>query len=123
MTLTLNQMLLIILTVAAVVAVTFIVLFLAQLRKTAQEAQRTLIKAQEMMEDFKEIEAKLNANLEAVGEVVNQSKKALSGLSQMSSLVPPNALRSSAKYLPIIIPLLRFGWQLIKNRKEKHNGK
>ena len=45
MTLTLNQVLWIILTVAGVVVLTFLALFLNQLRKTAREAETTLVKA------------------------------------------------------------------------------
>ena len=68
MTLTLNQVLGIILTVAAVVAVTFLALFLNQVRRTAREGEKTLAKAQEMMDGLKEIEAKVNASLDNVGK-------------------------------------------------------
>ena len=53
MTLTLNQVLWIILTVAAVVAVTFLAMFLNQLRRTAREGEKTLAKAQEMLDGMK----------------------------------------------------------------------
>lgn len=125
MLLTLNQVLLIILTLAAVVAATVLVMFLLQLRRTAREAEMALAKAQELMEGMKEIEAKLNANLDSVGEVLAGSKKALGGLSQLAFLSPRNMFKSSsklAKYWPLIIPLVRFGWQLMRKRKEKRDG-
>src|SRR5512137_1673449 len=80
MTLTLNQVLGIILTVAAVVAVTFLVLFLNQLRRTAREGEKTLVKAQETMDGLQVIEAKINSSLDSVGEVLAVSKKAAAGL-------------------------------------------
>jgi uncharacterized protein YoxC len=67
MILTLNQVLGIILTVAGVVAIVFLVLFLNQLRRTAREGEKTLAKAGETMDALQMIEAKLNASLDDVG--------------------------------------------------------
>jgi uncharacterized protein YoxC len=122
MTLTLNQVLGIILTVAAVVAVTFLALFLNQLRRTAREGEKTLAKAQEMMEGFKEIEAKVNASLDNVGEVLATSKKAVAGLSEITFFLTSKVIRPSAKFWPFLFPLLRFGLQQMKKRKENKDG-
>lgn len=122
MTLTLNQVLWIILTVAAVVAVTFLALFLNQLRKTAREAERTLVKAQETMDGLQVIEAKINASLDNVGEVLATSKKAVSGLSEVTFFLTSKVIRPSAKYWPFLFPLVRFGLQQMKKRKEKKDG-
>ena len=122
MTLTLNQVLAIILTVAAVVAVTFLALFLNQLRRTAREGEKTLAKAQEMMEGFKEIEAKVNASLDSVGEVLATSKKAVAGLSEVTFFLTSKIIRPSAKFWPFLFPLLRFGLQRMKKRKENKDG-
>jgi len=122
MTLTLNQALGIILTVAAVVAVTFLALFLNQLRRTAREGEKTLAKAQEMMEGFKEIEAKINASLDNVGEVLATSKKAVAGLSEIMFFLTSKVIRPSAKFWPFLFPLLRFGLQQMKKRKENKDG-
>lgn len=122
MTLTLNQVLGIILTVAAVVAVTFLALFLNQLRRTAREGEKTLAKAQEMMDGMKEIEAKINASLDDVGEVLATSKKAVTGLSEIMFFVSSKVIRPSAKYWPFLFPLLRIGLQQMKKRKEKKDG-
>ncbi len=122
MTLTLNQVLGIILTVAAVVAVTFLALFLNQLRRTAREGEKTLAKAQEMMDGMKEIEAKINASLNDVGEVLATSKKAVTGLSEIMFFVSSKVIRPSAKYWPFLFPLLRIGLQQMKKRKEKKDG-
>jgi uncharacterized protein YoxC len=122
MMLTLNQVLWIILTVAAVVAVTFLVLFLSQIRRTAREAERTLVKAQEMMNGLKEIEAKLNVSLDDVGQVLATSKKAVSGLSDVSLFLTSKVLRPSARFWPLALPLLSFGLHQLKKRKEKKDG-
>jgi len=122
MTLTLNQVLGIILTMAAVVAVTFLALFLNQLRRTAREGQKTLAKAQEMMDGLKEIEAKVNASLDNVGEVLAASKKAVTGLSEITFFLTSKVIRPSAKYWPFLFPLLRLGLQQMKKRKEKKDG-
>jgi uncharacterized protein YoxC len=119
MLLTLNQVLGIILTVAAVVAVTFLSLFLNQLRRTAREGEKTLAKAQEMMDGLKEIEAKVNASLDNVGEVLATSKKAVTGLSEITFFLTSKVIRPSARYWPFLFPLIRLGLQQMKKRKEK----
>jgi len=122
MTLTLNQVLGIILTVAAVVAVTFLAMFLNQIRRTAREGAKTLAKAQEMMDGMKEIEAKINASLDNVGEVLTTSKKAVAGLSEITLFLTSKVIRPSAYYWPFLLPLARFGWRQMKKRKEKQHG-
>jgi hypothetical protein len=119
MLLTLNQVLGIILTVAAVVAVTFLALFLNQLRRTAREGEKTLAKAQEVMDGLKEIEAKVNASLDNVGEVLATSKKAVTGLSEITFFLTSKVIRPSARYWPFLFPLIRLGLQQMKKRKEK----
>lgn len=119
MTLTLNQVLGIILTVAAVVAVVFLTLFLNQLRRTAKEGERTLVKAQATMEGLQVIEAKLNANLDNVGQVLAASKKAVTGISEVTLYLTSNVIRPTAKYWPFVLPLVRLGLQQWKKRKEK----
>ena len=122
MTLTLNQVLGIILTVAAVVVATFLAMFLSQARRTAREAERTLAKAQEAVEGLKAIEAKLDASLESVGQVLATSKKAMTGLSEITLFLTSKVVRPSAKYWPILFPLLSFGLRQLKKRKENKDG-
>jgi drug/metabolite transporter (DMT)-like permease len=122
MMLTLNQVLGIILTVAGVVAVVFLVLFLNQLRRTAREGEKTLAKAQETMEGLQQIEAKLNASLDNVGEVLAVSKKAVTGISEVMFFLTSKIIRPTAKYWPFVLPLVRLGLQQMKKRKEKKDG-
>jgi uncharacterized protein YoxC len=122
MALTLNQVLGIILTVAGVVAIVFLILFLNQLRRTAKEGEKALMRAQEAMEGLQAIEAKLNANLDNVGEVLAVSKKAVSGISEVAFFLTSKVIRPSAKYWPFIFPLVRLGLQQWKKRKERKDG-
>jgi hypothetical protein len=122
MLLTLNQILAIILTIAAVVVATLLALFLIQLRRTAREGEKALAKAQELMEGMKVIEAKVDSGLDDLGHVLQTSKKAVSRLSEITYFLSPRGLRPSAKYWPFLFPLIRFGWQQLKKRKEKHHG-
>jgi uncharacterized protein YoxC len=122
MLLTLNQVLFIILTIAAAVAVVFLVRFLIQLRRTAREAEKTLAKAQELMDGFRVIEAKINASLDDVGQVLQTSKKAAAGLTEITAFLTTRVIRPSSKFLPFLFPLVRFGWQQLQKRKEKKRG-
>lgn len=122
MPLTLNQILGIILTLAAVVAVVFLVLFLNQLRKTAREGEKTLVKAQETMDGLQVIEAKINSSLDNVGEVLATSKRAVSGLSGITHFLTSGVIRPSARFWPLIVPLLSFGLRQLKKKKEKKYG-
>ncbi|MGZ7046533.1 MAG: hypothetical protein ACXVI6_04010 [Candidatus Aminicenantales bacterium] len=122
MGLTLNQVLLIILTISAVVAVVFLVRVLIQLRRTAREAELTLAKAQELMDGFKVIEAKINSSLDDVGQVLQTSRKAAAGLTEITGFLTTRFIRPSARFLPFLIPLVRIGLQQLKKRKEKDCG-
>ncbi len=122
MPLTLGQVLGVVLSFAGVVAIVFLILFLNQLRKTAREGEKTLIKAQEAMDGLQAIEAKLNASLDSAGEVLAMSKKAVSGISEAAFFVTSKVIRPTARYWPFVFPLVRFGLQQWKKRKEKKDG-
>jgi uncharacterized protein YoxC len=122
MTLTLNQVLGIILTVAAVVAVIFLVTFLNQLRKTAREGEKTLAKAQETMDGLNVIEAKINASLDNVGEVLATSKRAVAGLTGVTHFLTSSVIRPSARFWPLLVPLLSFGLRKMKKKRRNKDG-
>ncbi len=122
MTLTLNQVLGIVLTVAAVVAVTFLVMFLNQLRRTAREGEKTLVKAQETMDGLQVIEAKINASLDNVGEVLATSKRAVAGLTGVTHFLASSVIRPSVRFWPLLFPLLSFGLQKMKKKRRNKDG-
>ena len=122
MPLTLSQVLSLILTVAAVVAVIFLVMFLNQLRRTAREAEKSLAKAQEVMDELKTIEAKLNKGLDDAGQVLQISRKAVTGVSNFASLVSFKFARPAARFLPFLVPLVRLALNQIKKKRRNENG-
>jgi len=122
MLLTFNQVLFLVLTIAAVVAVTFLTLFLVQLRRTAREGEKTLVELRELVRNLQEIEHKVNLRIDDVGEIIESSKKTLSGLSEVTFFLTTRVIRPASKFWPILFPLVRLGWQQLRKRKEKKHG-
>ena len=119
MLLTLNQTLVLVISIAFVVAIVFLVFFLVQLRRTAREGERTLVELRELAEGFKSIEQKVNARIDDVGEILESSKKTVAGLSEVTLFLTTKVIRPASKYWLILYPLIRLGWQQLKKRKEK----
>lgn len=119
MLLTLNQALFLVISIAFVVAVVFLVLFLIQLRRTAREGERTLVELRELAKGLKGIEQKVNSRIDDVGEILESSKKTVAGLSEVTLFLTTKVVRPASKYWLILYPLLRLGWQQLKKRKEK----
>jgi len=121
MPLTLNQFLFLVITFTVVVAVTFLVLFLIQLRKTAREGEKTLTEIGKLVKDLRETERKVNTAVDDLGETIQTSKKTVANLSEITLFLTTKVIRPASKYWPVLFPLLRFGWQQLKKRKEKKN--
>lgn len=121
MLLTFNQVLYLILTVCAAVLVAFLVLFLIQLKKTAREAEKSFQELQVILHKLERIEDKLDRRLDDAGVIIESTKQTVSGLSELSLFLTTKVVRPASKFWPVLFPLLRFGWQLMKKRKEKKN--
>ena len=121
MPLTLNQFLLLVITIAVVIAVTFLVNFLRQLRKTAREAEETLIEVKMLVGETREMSRILQSRIEDVGELVHASKKTIVSVSEIAWFVTTKILRPSSKYWPFLFPLIRLGWRQAKKFKEEKN--
>jgi type VI protein secretion system component VasK len=121
MPLTLNQFLLLVITIAVVVAVTFLVTFLRQLRKTAHEAEKTLIEITQLVGEARETSRSVQAKIEDIGELVRASKKTAMSISEIAWFVSMKILRPSSKYWPFLFPLIRLGWRQAKKLKEEKN--
>lgn len=119
MLLTLNQTLLLVLTVAAVVVVVFLILFLIQIRRTAREGERTLAEVRELAVSLKEIERKVNARIDDVGELLESSKQTAAGLAQASLFLTTRVVSPASRYWPLLYPLLRIGWKQLKKMKKR----
>lgn len=123
MPLTLTQALLIVLTIAAVVAVVFLVRLFIQLRRTAAEGEKALAEFRTLAKHLVDLDLAVKARVEELGETLQASKQAAVQLSQASLLVTTKVLNPSAsKFLPFVLPVVRFLWQQARKRKEKRNG-
>lgn len=121
MPLTLNQFLLLVITIAVVVAVTFLVGVLIHLRKTAREAEKTLIEIKLLVGEARETSRSIQSKIEDVGELVRASKKTAVSISEIAWFATTKILRPSSKYWPFLFPLIRLGWRQAKKLKEEKN--
>ncbi len=123
MSLTLSQFLHLILTLSAVVAVTFLVMFLIQLRKTAREGEKALVDFRELAANLNTTNQKVNQKIDELGSVVDATRKAATGLSRASMFFSSGFMRPTSRYWPFLIPLLRLVMrQWKKKKKEIKNG-
>ncbi|MCK7534207.1 MAG: hypothetical protein MZV63_25890 [Marinilabiliales bacterium] len=119
MTLTLNQALLIILTVAAVVAAVFLVRLFAQLRRTAAEGEKALAEFAELARHLKELDLVVKEQVEELAKTISASKAG--GGQCRRSLVPHHVqVRSTAVQISsLILPVARFLWRQVGKRKKE----
>ena len=123
MPLTLNQFLLLVLTFAAVIVAVYIIRLLVQLRRTAAEGQKTLADLRVLAKNLNELDLLVKEKVEDLGKTLEASKKAAVNISEASFLITSKIVRPSSKYLPLVLPIARFVWRQLKNRKEKRHGK
>ena len=122
MALNLNQVLFLILTIAAVTVAVFLVRFLIQLRRTAGEGEKTLAEMRRLAENLNELDLVVKAKVEDLGRLVEASKSTAMNLSEASMFLTTRLLRPAANYWPLVYPLLTFFWRRIRKRKEKKDG-
>lgn len=123
MQLTLNQFLFLVMTVAVVVAVTFLVTLLIQLKKTAKEGEETLVEMKSLVRNLSETSLKAREKIDDVDETLQAAKKTANRLAQLTWFLTTRLYGSSisSKYWPFVFPMMRLGWRLWKKRKEKNN--
>lgn len=121
MSLTLNQFLLLVITIAVVVAVTFLVTLFTQLRKTAKEGEETLRELRELVQNLKETNQKVNTKIDDLGEIVEVSKNTVISLSEIALFLTTKIIKPSSKYWPFLFPFFRIGWRQLRKKKRKEN--
>ena len=121
MQLTLNQFLFLVMTIAVVVAVTFLVTLLIQLKKTAKEGEETLVEMKSLIKNLSETSLKAREKIDDVDETLQAAKKTANRLAQLTFFMGTRLFGSSSKYWPFVFPMMRLGWRLWKKRKEKNN--
>ena len=123
MTLTLNQFLFLVITIAVAVAVAYLVLFLRQLKNTAREGEKTLVEINSLIRNLQETSTRINTRIDDLGEVLEASKKTAASLADMAAMLTIRIIKPSVKYWPVLFPVFRIGWRILKKRKEEKNGK
>lgn len=123
MPLTLNQFLFLVLTFTAVIIAVFLVLFLAQLRKTAAEGGRALAEIKKLAENLNDLNKVIKDKMTDVGEIIEATKKGATHLSEATFLLTTRFLRPASRYWPVFYPLFRIIWRQFKKRKERKNGR
>jgi hypothetical protein len=121
MPLTLNQFLWLVLTIAAVVASVFLVRFLIQLRRTALEAEETLVEVKALAEELKKTSLNVQSKMDDIDEIVQSSKKIAVNVSEIAWFLTVRILRPRGKYWALLFPLARLGWRQAKKFKEGKN--
>ncbi len=119
MPLTLNQFLLLVLTIAAVIAVVFLVSLITQLRKTAREGEKALAEIQALTKNLNETTDKVQSRIDDIEEVLQSAKKTTAGLAETTKFITQKIVRPSSKYWPFIAPVIRLGWRQLKKRKKQ----
>ncbi len=119
MSLSLSQFLWLVLTFAAVIAATFLVVFLIQLRRTAREAEKTLIEMRTLAGSLQVTSQKINQKLDDLGSLVDAAQKTANGLSNVSWYLSTRVARPAYRYWPLVLPFLRWVWRRWRKRKEE----
>ena len=119
MPLTLNQFLLLVLTLAAVILVTFLVGLLIQLRKTARKASSTIDEFGELAKRLNQTTAKVEGKLENVDTLIQTTRKAAEGLSEVAWFATTKLIRPSSKFWPYIFPFIKLGLRQVRQQKQK----
>jgi predicted PurR-regulated permease PerM len=119
MTLTLNQALFLIITIAVVVAVVVLIRLFSQLRKTAAEGEKALAEFADLARHLKELDLTVKEQVEQLAETIDASRRAAVNVAEASSLFTYKILRPSSRYLPLIIPVARFLWRQVGKRKKE----
>lgn len=122
MSLTLNQFLFLVITIAVVVLTTYSVVLMIQLKKTAKEGERTLFEINALVKRLQETSERINKKADDVDGIVKATKKTALGLAEISTFVAMRIIRPSRKFW-FLFPLLRLGWRISKKKKEDKNGR
>lgn len=122
MPLTLNQFLLLVLTLVAVVVAVYLIRVLAKLGSVAEEAEKTMGEVRELVKNLNELNGVVKDRLVNIGEFMEASKRTAVNLSEASFFLTTRVLRPSSKFLPLMLPLASFFWKQFRKRKEKKHG-
>ncbi len=118
---TLTQIFLLVLIVAAVVAIVFLVRLFIQLRTTAGEAEKTLAEVRVLVQRLSELDLEVKARVEELGDTLRVSRKAAVGVSAATMQIASKLLPGPAKFLPLALPVAGFVLRRMQKKKEKRH--
>jgi predicted PurR-regulated permease PerM len=118
MTLTLNQLLFLILTIAVVAFLVYLIPTIRQLKETAKRAEEVLTETRKLISNFEETEKLVKSQIEGLDDLIKTSKKALTDISEIAWFISKRLLKPSTRYISAFFPLINVGWQLYKKRKK-----
>ena len=104
MQLSLNEFLFAVITLAVVVAVTFLVLLLIRLRKTAKEGEETLVEIRSLVRSLNETSQKVQNKIDAADDTLQTAKKTAAQLMEIMWFLTTRIVRPSSKYWPLAFP-------------------
>ncbi|GAG16173.1 unnamed protein product, partial [marine sediment metagenome] len=84
MSLTLNQFLFLVITIAVVVAVTFLALLIVQIRRTARAGEETLVEIKKLVRNLKETDQKINTKIDELSPMLEATKKTAVSISEIA---------------------------------------
>jgi hypothetical protein len=122
MPITLNQILFLVLTIAAVVTAVFLVRFFIQLRRTAIEGERALSEMRRLAENLNGLQELVKTEVQDLGKLVEASKTTAVNLSEASVFLTAKLLRPAASYWPLVYPVITYLLKRLRKRKEKKHG-
>lgn len=122
MPLTLNQFLFLVLTFTAVVVAVLLIRFLAQLRQTAAEGERTMREVRKLVENLNELDGLIKERVTELGDFLESSRRTASNLAEASFLLTTRVLAPSSRYWRLLFPVAALLWKKFKKRKEGKNG-
>lgn len=123
MELTLEQILFLVITIAVVIAASFLITLFRQLRKTAKEGEKTLGEIQALVENLTQASQKVIDKIDDVDETLKTAKKTAAQLSEITGFLASKIIKPWSKYWPIVLPVFRLGWRQWKKRKENQHVK
>jgi len=119
MPLTLNQSLFLVLTLAAVVTAVYLIRLFIQLRRTAAEGEQALAAFRELAKNLSELDLLVKERVADLGTTLEASKKAATGLAEVSYFLTTKVLNPSSRLLPMALPVARFVMRYMKKRKKE----
>ncbi len=118
MELTLDQFLFLVITIAVVIAASFLIILFLQLRRTAKEGEKTLVELRSLVKSLDQTSQKVMDKIDDVDETLQTAKKSVVQFSEITKFLASKMIKPSSKYWPIVFPILRLGWRQWKKRKE-----